>query len=128
MSALFRLCGAALLFTAAASLLKEKNRSVSTLVSVAAFVVLFFGVSEAVSEIVSFVKKTAEGTSSSSYVPVLLKAVAFTFLAEVVSGICRAAGEEKIASVVSIACRCEILALSIPYLTELLNFALGMLK
>ena len=128
MNGLFRLCGAALLFTAAAALFREKNRSFSTLISAIASVVLLAGLYDGISAVVSFMKDVTANSSSAGYVPVLLKGIGFVFLSEAVAGICRTAGEERLSSVVRVACRCEILALAIPYLKELTDVALGMLR
>ena len=128
MSGLFKLCGAALLFAAAAALFREKNGTFSMLISVTAAVVLFAGLYDGLVTVVSFMKEITDGSSASGYVPVLLKGIAFIFISEGVAGICRTAGEERLSSVVRVACRCEMIALSVPYLKELITVALGMLK
>ena len=128
MSGLFKLCGAALLFAAVSLIFRERYNTFSVLISAAAAVVIFSGLTDALVTAVSFMKDITDGTSASEYVPVLLKGIAFVFLTEAAAGICRTAGEERISSAVRIACRCEILALSVPYLKKLVETAIGMLK
>ncbi len=128
MSAFLKLFGAALLAACAASLLRGKNGSFAAGVSVLAAILIFSGVADCVSEIASFIRDLSENTAAASYVPVLMKAVGFAWLTEICVGICRSAGEERVASAVEIAGRCEILALALPYVRELVDVALGMLK
>ena len=128
MSGLLKTCGAALIAVSAGLFLKDRHRDLSAVVSVCAGVVLIFGALGCAEQIAGFIREVTSGSSASGYVPVLLKAVGFSILTEISAGICSAAGEEGLARAVGIVGRCEIVLLSLPYVRELVEIALGMLK
>ncbi len=128
MNAFLKICGVALLAVSAGMLLKDRHRDISALLSVCAGVAILSAIVGCAEQIADFISDVSEGTSASSYVPVLLKAVGFSVLTEISVGICKTVGEEGIAGAVGIAGRCEILLLSLPYVRELVGIALGMLK
>ena len=128
MSGFLKTCGAALLAVCAGLVLKDRHRDLSAVVSVCAGVVLISGAVGCAEQITVFIREVTSGSSTSGYVPVLLKAVGFSILTEISVGICSAAGEEGLSRAVGIVGRCEIVLLSLPYVRELVGIALGMLR
>ena len=128
MSAILKMCGAALLAVCVSILFSDRHREFSVVVNTCAGIVIISGVIGCAEQIIGFIKDVTAGNEANTYVPVLLKAVGFSILTEISVGICKTAGEEGLAGAVGIAGRCEILLLSLPYVKELVGVALGMLK
>ena len=84
------------------------------------------------SPIVEYIAEIGEGfgvgESLSRAVEVLLKALGISILAHLTANVCRDAGEGSIAYYVELGAKIEILILSLPLLSELLDLARELLE
>ncbi len=72
-------------------------------------------------------KELSYDNGINKYLTVLIKALGISYLSVVTSDICKTVGEETLAAISLTAGKFEIIALSLPLITELLEAAKGML-
>ena len=127
MTALMKLCGVSILAAAALTVLRGAGKNAPLFVSAAAGVVILAGVIPSVAQIFGFVKNASEKAGLTEYASVLLRAAGVAAVTDVTARLCRSSGEEHVASFVELAGKCEILALSLPYISQILTLSLGLL-
>lgn len=115
-----QICMIALIGVFLSLLIKDKNPTISVLLSVACGILILFSVSEDLSEIISF----TEDMSVSSFLgneifPLLLKVTGIAYLVDFSADVCRDAGENGIAKKLEIAGKITIISLSLPVVTSL---------
>ncbi|MBR6807118.1 MAG: hypothetical protein IKM46_01930 [Clostridia bacterium] len=91
-------------------------------------IIVFFRVTDSISDIVGFIFSISEGTGVSDYVKLLVKAAGIAYIVDFAAGLCRDAGEGGVAAYVEMAGRCEIVLLTLPIARELLEISFGMLN
>ena len=127
MTAIMKLCGVSVLAAAALTVLRGAGRNALFFVSAAAGVVILTGVIPSVAEIAGFVKNASERAGMTEYASVLLRAAGLAAVTDVTARLCRSSGDEHVASFVELAGKCEILALSLPYVSEILTLSMGLI-
>ena len=127
MTALVKLCGVSILAAAALTVLRGAGKNAPFFVSAAAGVVIIAGVIPSVAQIAGFVKNASERAGLTEYASVLLRAAGLAAVTDITARLCRSSGEEHVASFVELAGKCEILALSLPYISQILTLSLGLL-
>lgn len=127
MTGIMKLCGAAILAAAALAVLRGVRKDISLFIVPAAGAVVLAGVLPGVDKIVSFVRDASERGGITDYASVLLRAAGLAALTDITARICRSSGEESAASFVELAGKIEILVLSLPFISEILDLSLGLL-
>ncbi|MBQ3900392.1 MAG: hypothetical protein II736_01590 [Clostridia bacterium] len=127
MTVLVKLCGVSILAAAALTVLRGAGKNAPFFVSAAAGVVILAGVIPSVAQIAGFVKNASERAGLTEYASVLLRAAGLAAVTDITARLCRSSGEEHVASFVELAGKCEILALSLPYISQILTLSLGLL-
>lgn len=128
MNEAIRICGCALIFIAAAAVIKETKGEHARLLSAAALIVVFLYASGSVGELISYLRGISEGSSAGKYMGRLLKAGAIAFITDTTADICRCSDESAVAGYVEFAGRAEILLLSLPLIDEMISLSLGLLS
>lgn len=123
-----RFSGIALIGVFVSFLLKDKYRAQGTVAIILAVVLISLesienGVGNAVSAIAEF----SEGTELFEYVIVLQKALGIGYITTITSGICRDANESSLALALEFAGKVQILLLSLPLVSSLLEAAKSLL-
>ena len=123
-----QICGAGVLAAAALVILKDA-RAPHPEALTAVFAALVMGrVLMNTEEVVSFISGMSAGTSAAEHVSTLLKAAGIAFAVDTASEICRGAGEGGIATCVETFGKFELIVLTLPVVSELLELSMGLLK
>ena len=94
----------------------------SVYISIACGIILFMTVIAQFSDILSVVSDIFSRSGyANSYFPVLLKILAIAYLTDLISQVCRDAGENGIASMTEMAGKIFILYVSLPVFTSILS-------
>ena len=94
----------------------------SVYISIACGIILFMTVIAQFSDILSVVSDVFSRSGyANSYFPVLLKILAIAYLTDIISQVCRDAGENGIASKTEMAGKIFILYVSLPVFTSILS-------
>ncbi len=133
MSSLLQICGVALLAAFCASLLKKlpgggSPGSVGTAVSAVGLLLLLALAFGRYREAAEAVKNASEGVGFGRYGELMLKSLGVGLTVKVASDVCRDCGEEALAGGIETAGKLEILLLCLPFVTELLTLASGLLS
>ncbi len=123
-----KLCGVALLCTVVVLILRQLRGDMAALVRIGG-VVLIFGVAMlTLGDIIGELRSFAESNKIEGYLGIMLKALAFAFVTRLCSELCRDCGEGALASSVELCGKLSILALCIPLIGELMDYATGLLE
>ena len=118
------ICFAGLVFAFSAVLLKNFSWRGAPVFAVLCFVVLLSVVPSYLGELLSVFNKF-EGAADTT--AAILKIIGVGYLFGISAELCRELGESGIASALTLVGRLEIVAISLPFITELIELALGLL-
>ena len=123
-----QICGAGVLAAAVAVILKDaKAPHPEALTGV--FAVLVMGrVLMNTGTVISFISRMSQGTAAAEHISTLLKAAGVAFTVEMASELCRGAGEGSIAGYVEMFGKIELIVLTLPVVSELLELSMGLLN
>lgn len=128
MNELYKICAAAVVSLSAVLVLRESNSSFAELVA------LFFGICViartviGIAEVTNYLKELVDGSEAEGHLKVLLKAAGIAYITDFTADICRDAGVGNIATYVEFFGRCELLLLSLPLMSSLLELSFTLLK
>ena len=125
---ILRFSGIALIGVFVSLLIKDRYRAQGTVAIIIAVVLISLksiedGVGNAVSTVASF----ADGTGLSEYVIVLQKALGIGYITTITANICKDANEATLAQSLEFAGKMQILLLSLPLVSSLLETAKSLL-
>lgn len=118
----------ALITVLVATLLGEMGYGGKRIVAVLAMLMLFISLSDGIGDIVRTVTGMAESAGVGNVAAVAIKVVGVGYLFGIVSEVCEELGERGIATAVVNVGRVEILVLIFPYLKEILEMGIGLIK
>ncbi len=128
MEDILRLSGICILGLCAALLLREKNTTFALLCTAAAVIAIALYLLEGSAlTAVQAIADAAKETAFSSYVVILLKALGIAYISAFTAELCKSAGEEMLASAVVLAGKGELILLSLPLISRLLEIAAELL-
>lgn len=104
-----------------AALVQKSNKEYALLISFAAVVVLLFVILQRAEPLVNELE-TLAGSLGSSAVQLVLQAVGITVIGQMVSRVCKDAGESALAYTVDLAARVAVLLAALPMVGDILNF------
>jgi len=129
---ILKLFGGAIIAVMLLLILRRESPDIALTAKMCAGVVLSLVCVASMSPIVEYIAEIGEGfgvgESLSQAVEVLLKALGISILAHLTANVCRDAGEGSIAYYVELGAKIEILILSLPLLSELLDLARELLE
>lgn len=129
MEQIFQVTGLCLVGALLAVILKKGSPELSLLLVIAAVVTVLLFLSDALEELMSFLREigSASGLSSDLFVP-LYKTAGIALVVKVGGSLCRDAGESALASVVELAGTVCALLVSLPLLQAVLNLLLELMR
>ncbi len=123
-----RLSGICVLGLCAALLLREKNTVFALLCAVTAVVAVALYILEGRAlAAVQTITDAAEKTAFSGYAMILLKALGIAYITAFTAELCKSAGEGMLASAAVLAGKGELILLSLPLISRLLEIAAELL-
>lgn len=128
MSELIKLCGAALAALVGVLVLREAKSSLAETAASFFGICIMTRVLMNMSDLVTYLQSIAAGTNAQGYLKTLLKAAGIAYITEFTAGICRDSGVGSVASYVELLGRTELIMLSLPLMTELLELSFTLLK
>ena len=122
-----KLCGLVILAAVLLLLLREMGGKLAPLGAATAGVVLLLFLIERYGRIYAFLESLPGGEITSSVLSFSLRVLGLSLLCEITAGICRDLGEAGLAARLEWCCRAEILVLSLPTLSRILELAVSYL-
>lgn len=121
---IYKICGAAIIAVVLSAVLKSRSSSIAPFLTEITGVLIISSVLSSLLPFVSFVKGLLSGENVKYGVfDTLIKAAVIAVICQVVYDICKENGENMLASVIEFAGNAEIMLLSLPLITSLLNEA-----
>lgn len=118
----FGVAAAALCAVALAALVRKGSPAHALLISLGTAAVLLLLITQNAAPLLDQVKALADaGTFSSQALPLMLRAVGVTLVGQVVSRLCKDAGESALAYTVEVAARAAVLAMALPAARQLVE-------
>lgn len=128
MADILRLSGICVLGLCAALLLREKNTAFAVLCTAAAVIAIALYILEGSAlTAVQTIADAAKATAFSSYAVILLKALGIAYISAFTAELCKSAGEGMLASAAVLAGKGELILLSLPLISRLLEIAAELL-
>ena len=110
-------------------ILKETNRQIAIILSIAGISILFLTVAGELSEIIDSVMSFASVSSSVlSYSKLMLKILGITLITQIVCDICRDNGENALASMTGLIAKILIVSLVLPLFETVIKIVGGIVK
>ncbi len=110
-------------------LLKEYNRPIAALLSLAGGLFAFLAVFARIRGLMtSFNRITSSLPVSAEYISIMLKVLCIVIVTKLVADSCRDNGENALASFTELAAKVLVLAISMPLFETLLNIVIGLVK
>ncbi len=123
-----KLCAVMLLALFAFTILKDSKAEHPEVVVLFFGIYVMFRILAGTVNIVSFIKDIAEGTTVEGYLKILIKGAGITYITDFGSDLCKSANASTMAQYVEFAGRCELVLLSLPLVSELLEISYKMLN
>ena len=124
---IYEVCAVGILATAALMVLKDSGSRHTKTVVIILGVMLMGRAVLGLGEVVKLADEISDG-GRTPYVKTLLKAAGIAYLVDLAAGLCRDAGESSVAEYVELAGKSELMLLSLPIITDLLELSFGMLE
>lgn len=105
------------------ALVQKSNKEYALLISLGTAVVILLAVLDKAEPVFAQVESlAAQGALAGDGVKLMLQAVGITVVGQVVSRLCKDAGESALAYTVELAARCTVLAVCLPALGKILEY------
>ena len=125
---MLKYCGAALSALIGVIILKGQKSEFSSLVSLAASVLLLGAAVSAFLPVTEFVFEAVDTSGFGEYLTTLTKALGITLAVQLSADICRDAGEASLGAKLELVGKAEILVLCLPMIRELITLAAEMVR
>ena len=122
-----KICIIGLLCVLLCVLLGEFKSSFSAVIKMSCSLLLFLFALGTLSPVLDFFKSMGEGSSISSYMSIIIRALGISFCSSISSDICRDAGTPALASAIELVSKVEIIVLTLPLIKEIINIAEGVM-
>ena len=120
---ILRICGVGVIAAVSAVVIKQIRADAAVPVRVAVNIILFGAALSVASPVYSYINDMISISALSEFGSTLMKALGVAFATHICSEICRDVGVAIIAGCFELAGKCEILLLSLPLITSILNTA-----
>lgn len=128
MADILRLCGISVLGLCAVLILREKNPAFAVLCGASAVLVVSLYIIEGSAfTAVQTVASAAKESAFSDYAGILLKALGIAYISAFTAELCKSAGEGMLATAAVLAGKGELILLSLPLISRLLQVAAELL-
>ncbi|MBE6719885.1 MAG: hypothetical protein E7571_04395 [Ruminococcaceae bacterium] len=110
-------------------LIKDKNRSIAVLLSLAGGVMLFLAAAGELKTVVDSIKEfSSSSETSDAFIKLMLKALGITLITQFVSDVCRDNGENALASGTEFAAKLAVVAMLLPLFETVLGIVGGLVR
>lgn len=124
----WQICGIGLITAMAALVVRQLRGELAIPIRLSGSVVLMAVILGLLAPLYVYFEQLAEGAGLGDGVEVLLKAFGVAMLTQLGAELCRDCGEGTVASCLELAGRCEILLLSLPLISSVLDTARELLR
>lgn len=124
---ILQICGVGIIAAISAVVIKQLRAEAAVPVRLAANIILIGAALSIAAPVYSYINDMMSASALSEFESVLMKALGVALITHIGSEICRDVGENGIAGCVELAGKCEILLLSLPLITSVLNTVSDML-
>lgn len=125
---IWQICGAGVICAVAAMIVRQLKGEAATSVRVGGNVILLTVVLGLIAPLCVFIGQLSERAGFGEYAEVLIKALGIALMTHIAAGLCRDCGESSVAGYVELAGKCEILWLSLPLISSLMDTARELLS
>lgn len=124
---IFKILSFALVSLVLILIVEKNNKEFGILLMLLASVGIFLAVFSSIREIVTLLKRLADGAGiNSGYLTIILKATGIAYLVEIVKNVCQDAGNSSLASKVELSGKLGIAVLTIPLVTNIISLVEGL--
>lgn len=123
-----QICGAGVLAAVVAVILRDAKAPHPEALCIVFAVLVMGRVLMNTETVILFVNRMSEGTSAAKHISTLLKAAGIAFTVDMASELCRSVGEGIIAGYVETFGKFELIVLTLPVVSELLELSMGLLS
>ena len=112
-----------------AVLVKDKNRPIAAVLSVAGGCILFAVCISEIGDIARWVKNlSGEAPSGAQYIKLMLKVLSITLMTQLVCDICRDNGENALASMTEAVCKILVISMVLPLFETVITIVSNLVK
>lgn len=123
----FKICGIVLLSVILCCIFKNLKQEFSIFIRLGITILISTVSFTLIHPVITYIEKISQGTAMQTYFPVLIKILGIAVIAELTMDSCIDMGETGIANKVAIFAKAEILILTLPLITALLDMCLELL-
>ena len=125
----FKICGIALLSAMLIATLKKFGSEMSTLLKLVSGVVVAAACVASLSPVIDFVREVSAlgGGRIGEYTLFLLKILGVAITVHICATVCRDCGEPSLAGYIEFGGKVEVIILSLPYISEIIETSVGLL-
>ena len=120
---ILRVCGVGIIAAVSVVVIKQLRADVAIPIRLAANIILLSAAFSMASPVYSYLKDIIATSALSEYGSILIQAMGIAFATHMGAEICRDVGETGIAGGIELAGKCEILLVSLPLITSILDTA-----
>ena len=119
---IIKICGIIFICLSSVVVLKNIKSNYAYIAVVSgALVIAFALIDSSINPVLGKIKEESEQSDVSEYITILFKALGISYISAITSDICHNAGEEDLSNLAQIAGKLEILSLSLPLATQLIE-------
>lgn len=125
---ILRICGVGVIAAISAVVIKQIRADAAIPVRLTANIILFGAAIAVATPVYSYINDMIAVSAIAEFGSILMQALGIAFVTHICAEICRDVGEAGIAGCIELAGKCEILLLSLPLVTSVLNTASDILE
>lgn len=108
---------------------KKNNKEIAFAIAVISVILILMSVLDDIYPVINQMRSIFEGgIIDGFYIDVLIKAVGIGILGQIISSLCKDAGETALANVIELAAKVLIIIISVPIITSVLEFLTEILR
>lgn len=108
---------------------RDYNKTVSTLIMIAASVLIFFQIAGGLSQVFDTVASVSSSVESAAeYIKLMMKVLGITLLTQFISDLCRDCGESALASQTETAAKIIVIVMILPLFETVINIISGLIQ
>lgn len=108
---------------------RDYNKTVSTLIMIAAAVLIFFQIAGGLSQVFDTIASVSSSVESAAeYIKLMMKVLGITLLTQFISDLCRDCGESALASQTETAAKIIVIVMILPLFETVINIISGLIQ
>ena len=118
-----KICGSCIISAIVCSILKSAKNEVSVYVLIGAIIAVFAALLPEIADMLGLFEKLGVNGKTAECIGIMTKSLGIAYIAGAASDICKESGSASLAAKVETAAKIEIIALTVPYICELVALA-----